>query len=373
MTGRQLRRLRLRAQRLAPRQPATRDAVARITQVVHDLCGVQAQDAQAAALSIRARCTGLLADDVERARVDARSIVRTWLMRGTLHLAPTADLGWLLALLGPVFIRAGRARRAQLGLDDATAARGVRLLRDLLAKRGPLTRAEIAQSLSPRRIPTAGQAAIHLIGLAALQGVVCLGPMRASKPTYVLLSDWMDAGAAMPAERALAELARRYLAAYAPAAPEDFAAWSGLTLGQARVAWRRLAPQLREVRLPHSAAWLLTSQDTRARGRATVVRLLPAFDTYFMGYRSRDLALAPQHAKRIFPGGGLIHPALLVDGQALGRWRLQRSSKQITLTVEAFEPLSASVRRGLAAEAKDVARFLGADATLRLLPPSPPR
>jgi hypothetical protein len=183
----------------------------------------------------------------------------------------------------------------------------------------------------------------------------------------------MDARAAMPAERALAELARRYLAGYAPATPEDFAAWSGLTLALARQAWRQLAPQLREVRLPASAAWLLTSQDIRTYGRATVVRLLPAFDTYFMGYRSRDLALAPQHAKRIFPGGGLIHPALLVDGQALGRWRLQRNSKQVTLTVEAFEPLSASVRRGLAAEAKDVARFLGADVSLRLPPPSPPR
>ena len=122
---------------------------------------------------------------------------------------------------------------------------------------------------------------------------------------------------------------------------------------------------MRELTLPTSAAWQLKSQAARVHGRASVVRLLPAFDTYFMGYRSRDLALAPAYARRIFPGGGLIHPALVMDGQALGRWRLERRVKQATLAVEAFEPLSASVRRGLAREARDVARFLGADLTLR--------
>src|SRR5690242_2095517 len=88
-------RLRLQAQQLNVRQ-------SNVTQIVRDVCGIQAQEMEAAALSIRARSIGLTWDDVEQARVQERSIVRTWGPRGTFHLLATEDLRWLLALFGPV-------------------------------------------------------------------------------------------------------------------------------------------------------------------------------------------------------------------------------------------------------------------------------
>jgi len=364
----QVRLLRLRAQQLAS-QP-DRPAIG-VAQVVKHLCGVQAQDATAAALALRARRAGLVAADVERALVQERSIVRTWCMRGTLHFISAEDLSWLLALLGPVFIRSSQGRRAQLGLDENTANRAVRALRDVLGKHGPLTRAEIVEQLAARGIRLAGQARPHLLGLAALQGVICFGPNRGREPTYVLLADWVDLGPALPAEQARAELAYRYLSAYAPAAPKDFAAWSGLSLTEARGAWQYISSQLTEVEIEGSLAWLLKTQATwlkRATPPRPIVRLLPSFDTLLLGYRSRDMVLAAKYAKRIFPGGGLLRPALLVNGRVTGTWKVNRHRDSIEVIVEPFEDLTADVRQGLEAEVEDLAHFQSVEAILKVMP-----
>jgi hypothetical protein len=331
---------------------------------------MQAQDTTAAALAVRARCAGLVASDVERARVEERSVVRTWLMRGTLHLVAAEDLGWLLALLGPIFICSSRGRRAGLGLDEETGVRGVRALGKMLADRGPLTRAEIRQGLAPHGIPTAGQAAIHLIRLAALEGRLCYGPDREGQETFVLLADWIGQGAVMPTEQAPTELARRYLAAYGPATPEDFAAWSGLTLGAARDAWQPLSRQLLEVKVGGASAWMLRSRaawlDEAFAGRP-VVNLLPGFDTYWLGYRGRDLALDPTGARRVFPGGGLLRPALLVDGRAAGTWSIKRHRNHSEVIVEPFEELTPDIQPGLDLEVEDLAHFLGREARLNVV------
>src|SRR3954447_18425791 len=158
-------RLRMRAQRLAGL--ATGDA-ADLASVVKEVCGVQAQEMLAAGLAVRARSSGLVAADVERARVEERTVVRTWGPRGTLHLLGVEDLGWMLPLLGPVFVAAGARRRAQLGLDDDTYEQALRITRDVLASRGPLIRAEIVDELAARGIRLEGQARPHFLGRAAL-------------------------------------------------------------------------------------------------------------------------------------------------------------------------------------------------------------
>ncbi len=361
----QLLLLRLRAQQLAAR---TAGGEAGAAQVVRGLCGVQAQDAAAAALSIRVRCMGLVEADVERAQFQERSIVRTWCMRGTLHLVAAEDVGWLLGLLGPLYIKANRGRRAELGLDEGTGARGVRALRDVLARSGPLTRAEIVEQLAERGIRLIGQARPHLLMLAALEGVVCVGPNRGREPTYVLLDDWIDPGPALPREEALVELARRYLSAYAPAMPEDFATWSGLPLGQARSAWQQLAGRLIEVTVGGLPAWLLEAQARRldeAAPSRPIVRLLPRYDTYLLGYRRRDVIVSSPYTKRIYPGGGLLHPALLVDGRAAGTWDVRRRRDDVEVTVEPFEELEAEVWRSVQEEVAELGHFWGGAASLR--------
>jgi hypothetical protein len=347
--------------------------------VVHHLCGVQSQDIGAAELSIGVRAAGLTARDVAHARLEERSLVRTWAMRGTLHLVPAEDLGWLLPLLAPGLI-AGNARRyAELGLDEDTLERGVRALREVLEAYGPLTRAEIVERLAERGILLTGQARPYLIQRAALEGFVCYGPdrrttdSREGEPAYALLADWLGGGpaamrkSALSREAALVELARRYLAAFGPATPADLATWSGVAAREVRSAWARLGAELEQADTVEGPAWLLRERHSRreetilqAPGDLTpAVRLLPAFDTYLLGYRARDLTVPRELARRVNAGGGMIKPVVLVDGQAAGTWRIQRTRGRIDIVVEVFADLPAGIRAALEDERERITRFLG--------------
>ena len=364
--------LRQRAQRLISQQPG---AVTDVAQVVKDLCGIQAQDASAAALAVRVRSTGLLNDDVERARVQERTVIRTWGQRGTLHLLATEDLGWLLPLFGPFFIAGHRRRYAELGLDEDILARGVRAIHDVLANQGPLTRDELVEQLALHGIRLVGQARPYLIGHAALKGLICLGPEHGTKPTYVLLSDWVDQGHqvhTLPQESAHAELAHRYLKAYGPTTPDDLAAWSGMPMSMTRAAWRYIADQLIEVDIAGSPAWMLKTYAAwldEPPLDTPVVRLLPGFDTYLLGYKKRDLVVPPQHAKRINAGGGLLNPTLLVNGRAVGIWKSKQQKNRLDVMLEPFDQLAPEVQPGLAVEVADLGRFLGVQTTLQVMPP----
>jgi hypothetical protein len=370
LTHEQVRLLRLRSQLLHRQSTTAPDEPA---QVLKELCGVQAQDASAAQLAIRPRSAGLVAADIERARVEDHTIVRTWCMRGTLHLLATEDLGWLLALLGPIFVRSGQRRRKQLGLNEETSHKGVRVIRDRLAEHGPQTRGEIANELIRQGVPAQGQAAYHLLYMAGLQRIICLGPDRDSEQTFVLLEDRIAPDTMVTEEAAQAELARRYFSAYGPATPEDLASWSGLPVGQARAACEGVRSQLFEVELEGDPMWMLKSRRALLEEpppRAPLVRLLPRFDTYLLGYKSRELVVDSQHARRIHPGGGMLRPALLVDGRALGTWSIKSYRHRIDILIEPFRKLDDDILAELESEVADLGRFLALSAGLVLEKPS---
>jgi winged helix DNA-binding protein len=310
--------------------------------------------------------------DVAGALNESRSIVRTWLMRGTLHLVAADDLGWLLGVLGPIFAVRNQARRAQLGLEPETIARGVAAIRRILGDAGPLTRYEIADRLYPLGIALnpGTQAPIHLVQVAALQGVLCLGQERDNgEPTYVLIDDWI--GKARPKEAAsgLAELARRYLAAFGPATPDDFVAWSGVPTDLARSAFSAISKEIVELPTTGQTALMIKGRLSATDGvpGTPAVRLLPAFDTYLLGYRRRDFAVPAGLQRRLHRGGGWLHPAILVDGRAVGVWTLRRSGGRGEVAVETLNTLSGGLLKGLQGEVADIGRFLSLEVSYRVV------
>jgi hypothetical protein len=323
-------------------------AVARTT-------AVQAQDAPASRLGVRARAP---VDDaaVRRAIEDDRTIVRTWLMRGTIHLVPAADLRWLVRLFGPAVIRKFRTRWRQLGLGDELLDRYAALLADVL-KAGPMTRREIKAAAAEQGVRLESpdpQAHTHAVVYASSIGLVCRGPDRGRDSTFTLLDEWLpDAPAGPEGDDALAELARRYFAAYSPATAADFTTWAGLGSGRAIGLIR---DELTPVEVDGRPGFRLGEVEPD-RG----VRLLPAFDNYLLGYRDRAAIVAPEWQPRVYHGG-LIRPTVLVDGRVTGSWRLDRTRGEVAL--EPFEPWPAAVRRAVEAEVADVARFLGREVTI---------
>jgi hypothetical protein len=360
LTEREARLLRVRSQLLAgvrgrPREPA---------QVARHLGAIQAQVLGAAALAVRVRSSGLKEQDLTRALEIDRSLVRTWLLRGTLHIVAAEDIGWMLGLLGPRFSAGDRRRRLQLGLDDKKSARGLAAIHAVLAAQGPLTRGELVEALARRGVALdpRGQDRAHLIKLAALEGLICLGPVRGDEPTYVLLQDWIGPARTIPTEEALARLARRYLGAHGPAGLEDLAAWSGIPATEARLAMGSIDAEAIEVEVAGSRAWVLGSpRAERVDSSAPPhVRLLPAFDPYLLGYRRRGWMMAAASAARIQRGGGWLHPAVAVDGWVVATWKMTSRNGRVEVDIEPFEPISSEVTDGIDAEIADIRRFLEA-------------
>ncbi|MFD7546116.1 winged helix DNA-binding domain-containing protein [Streptomyces sp. NPDC059816] len=348
-----VRRLRARAQALAG---GAREASAEA--VVRRVFAVQAQDATAADLGIRVRGRDLTARAVRTAYEQERSIVRNWFLRGTLHTVPSDDAPWVLRLLSPRILAAAGRRYQQLGLGDDLRQRADRLLRRVLAAHGPLTRAELTEHLTTLGVPPDGQAPFHLIRHAALTGILCHGPQRAGDATYVLLDDWLPATGRLrwEGDDALAELARRYLAAHAPATLEDFATWSGLPLTWARRAWRTLAES--GVITEYGAWTVLAGRVEELPGPSATpdVRLLPAYDDYLIGYRTRELSVPALHRARVWPGGGLIRPTVIADGLAVATWTRGPGSRSVQ--VDAFAPVPPQIEQGIDGEREAVVDFL---------------
>ncbi len=160
---------------------------------MRSLGGVNAQSGPAMMLSLRARVKGLETDDVKK-RSQKRRLVRTWAMRGTIHLIDSDDLGWMVSLLGPAILPKGRRRRLELGLDEDILERGLGEITAILNDREPLTRDELTDILIDRGIALErkSQAPYHLIVYAALKGLICMGPDRENgDQTYCLVSEWI--------------------------------------------------------------------------------------------------------------------------------------------------------------------------------------
>ncbi|MFE5722328.1 winged helix DNA-binding domain-containing protein [Streptomyces erythrochromogenes] len=315
-----------------------------VAAVLDRVLAVQAQDLPAAELGLRVRARGLTREAVRRATDTERTAVRGWFMRGTLQLVPAADARWLLDLFGPVYLALAARRLRELGLDEALCTRSERLITDAIAAEGPLTRAQLTDRLTTLGVEPKGQSAFHLIRRAALAGLVCHGPQRGGDATFVLLDDWLPATGPLPytGEAAVRELARRYRAAHGPSDALDFVHWSGLKTTAGKNAW---------------AAVRDTAPETPAAGEPDV-RLLPAYDNYLVGYRSRDLSVPAEHERRVWPGGGQIRATVVVDGLAVGTWSGGRRGTPVK--VEPFpgtEPPSPAVAAGIARESADIARF----------------
>jgi hypothetical protein len=316
--------------------------------VVRRLLAVQGQDPRGARLAIRARSAGLTAADVDSALTSDRSLLITWLNRGTLHLVSSEDYWWLHALTTPPLFTAAARRLAQEGLSGADADKAVTIIETALAADGPLTREQLGDRIAAAGVRAAGQALIHLLFLATQRGIAVRGPMVGSEHAYTLVRDWLG-GPPAPFDRdvALAELARRYLAGHGPADDRDLARWAGLPLRDARRGLAEIAGELdqRDDGLV----------DLAGRSRDSGLpppRLLGAFDPLLLGWASREPILGGH--QRIVTVNGLFRPFALVRGMAAATWSMPGGR----VVLSSLTLLSKSDEAALHADAADVTRFL---------------
>jgi uncharacterized protein YcaQ len=315
--------------------------------VCERLLAVQGQDGRGVRLAIRSRTRGLGASDVDRALTEERSLVISWLNRGTLHLVRSEDHPWLHALTTPALHRSNARRLAQEGVSPAAAERGVATVERALAEEGPLDRDQLRARLTAAGVHAEGQALVHILVLATLRGLVVRGPMVDGRHAFVLVRDWLGAQPDVDRDAALAELARRFLAGHGPAAEGDLARWSGLGLRDARAGLHAIADELEQ-----RPDGLVDLADRPPAAALPAPRLLGSFDPVLFGWTSREPLLGT-HAG-VVTRNGIFRPIALVKGRAVATWTMPKGEVEL----KPFGRLNRADRSALDADAADVPRFL---------------
>ena len=335
-----------------PAAPAARGALG----VVEHFLAMQAQDAPGAAWSLGLR-TGLPEGEVAAA-LAGRDVVRTWPMRGTLHLIPSRDAKWMLDLMGVKALAGAASRRRILGLPDDVAHLAVDVLAALVAGApGPVTRKDCLMALANAGITPEGQRGYHLLWFASQLGHLAGGPPQGKEQTFVSLDAWAPEHRAPARDEALALVARAYVRGHGPVTEREMARWTGLGLGDCR-AGLAAADGLVRVDTDAGQAWAdPVALDSPA---VATTRLLPGFDEFMLGYSATERAIDPAHHPAVVPGNNGVFKHTVIDGgRVVALWDRTLMAKTVRVTVKPLAPLDAAARSRVEAAAEEYAAYVG--------------
>ncbi len=337
-----------------------------LPKVVSDVCGMQAQVLSAAELAIRARVEGVRQQDIRDSLWKSHTIVKTWCMRGTLHLLASSDLPLYVAALKTKLPEFTRWLQKHVDVTPAEVSSITDKIGEALSNR-TLTREELSREVA-KRTKLKPKTRKHLMSAwgvllrpAAHQGQLAFGESHGPKVTFVNPTDWIVPWKEPSAKDAMLELFKRYLSCYGPITVNDFGHWWGNLSENEKSGLEPFLKELEPVELDGFKGLMLRSdaRDASNLEPTSSVHLLPSFDCYPMFYSPRELFISRTHRSRIFrQTAGWNYPALVVGGKAAGTWNLKRRSKRILIDVELFQTLKPREREGVQTEASDIARFL---------------
>jgi hypothetical protein len=336
--------LRLAAQRIAgPGLPSPADAVRWLT-------AMQAQDHGGTVTSVALRTAGGTRERVEAA-FTAGEVVRSWPMRGTLHLAAAEDLPWLLELTAPRVLAGAAARRARLGLELSTLELAGQVAVGALTGGQRLSRTELLALWDKAGAATTGQRGYHMIWYLAQTGLICFGPVEDGEPQLVLVEEWIRHPRVLGRDEALGELALRYFSSHGPATIKDLTRWANLIAADVRTGLALALPRLARIEVDGVQYFmdpqtpdLLDASLREAKG----VFLLPGFDEYILGYGDRTAVLPAEFANQIVPGGnGMFKPTVVSAGRVVGTWKQAGRGAKRTIEATPFTSFTAAVEKGV--------------------------
>jgi winged helix DNA-binding protein len=333
--------------------------------VSRDVCGLQAQIMSAAYLQAWTRNHAITRGEIEDALWKKRTLIKTSLMRQTVHVIPADEFPIYISALKSSRVAGALRIMRRCGIGDEEAAALTSLIMDILSP-GPRNRGDIHAAVRPKvskRVRAWMDKVWSIVRIPIAEGLICYGPGEGNQATFIRTDQWM---AAMPSaiseEQARARLFRCYLRAYGPATVKDFAHWAGMPAGEVRPLPALLAPELEEIAVEKKSCLLLRADldflGAREGGESSV-RLLPHFDPYLLAHREKDHLIASRHYKRVYRNQGWISPVVLVDGAVAGVWRYKLQGKQVVVTVEAFDKMPSVVKARIARESESLAGFLG--------------
>lgn len=329
------------------------------------VCGIHAQIMSAALGQFWARGKGIRPEDMYAGLWRERSLVKTWCMRGTLHLVPKEDID----------VFAGARRRVPTDretpwmkyysisysdLDTVTQAVGD-ALKDKAVTRSELIRT-ISTHLRPKLRSLLKSSWNELLHPASYEEVLCFGEPRGNESTFVSPKNWLGSWKIrLTPEESRSVLLERYLRVYGPSDRLEFAAWAGLDPINAKPTWESMLDRMIEVSYCGRRTWLLKDDlDTLLKSEfKDPVRLIPNFDVYLAGRDRRVLTSSKQEHKKVYREAGWVSAVVLVQGKVGGVWSAKTHKDRLLLNIERFAKFDPDFRRSVEDEAQAYADFLG--------------
>ena len=327
--------------------------------------GIQAQVTSAAELAVCTRVEGLSPHDVKSALWQDRTLVKTWAMRGTLHLLSARELPLYVAARDWHHNASWSNYFAEFGLSPAQQEAFLSAVPHVLGQE-PMTRQQLAEALAKHT----GVAQLRDLILSsswgsplkpsAYRGELCFGPNQRQSATFENPRVWIGTWQSIEPKLALQEIARRYLQAYGPATPEDFAFWWGCGKVPARKLFQSIAEELEEVEVEGWRAFAVRATLPQIQSFEPVeeILLLPLFDAYTIGVpRDCEPLLAQAYKRQVFNLQGWTFAVVLVNGSIQGVWNYKIRRSQTVVKVNLFSSATASIRKGIEAEVERLSDF----------------
>jgi hypothetical protein len=328
--------------------------------------GIQAQVMSAAELALCTRVEGLYAQDVKSALWQERTLVKTWAMRGTLHLLSASELHLYVAARDWQHTANWSNYFAAFGLTTSAQQEAFLSAIPHVLEQGPLTRQQLADATA--RHTGIAQVRDFILSESwgsplkpsAYRGELCFGPGQGKTVTFMNPRGWIENWQPSEPKLALQAIARRYLQAYGPATPEDFAFWWGCGKTLAKKLFQSIEEELEEVEVEGWRAFVLraTLEPMQNIEPAETVHLLPLFDAYTIGVpRDCEPLLAAAYKRQVFNLQGWTFAVVLVNGSIQGIWHATIRRSHTVVKVNLFSSSTASIRKGIEVEAMRLSDF----------------
>jgi len=339
-----------------------------------DVCGVQARVMSSAFLQLWTRNHAITRDEIDEALWRSRTLVKTSLMRQTLHFIPAVEFPLYIAALKPSLMAGALRIMAKFAIDSDEAEGLTALIVEALSS-GPLGRLAINAAVRPKvskRVRSWMENVWSIVRIPVAEGSICYGRGDSKEVSFVRVDRWLPDLKSNPISEteAQAALFRKYLRAYGPATLTDFSHWSGIPMRQVKLVFAMLEPELKEIPGDGKSCFMLRKDVAvlnRSSGKQNCIRLLPSFDTYLLAHRLKDHLLSTKHYKRVYRNQWWISPVVLIDGAVAGIWSYKLQNKKLLIEVESFGLLSRTARAATEREAERLAIFFAADLQFRFV------
>jgi Winged helix DNA-binding domain len=324
--------------------------------MVRCMTAVQAQDFLSSLWAIGIRVRNVSESDIEDAIAD-KTIVRTWLLRGTLHFVTSQDIRWIIELISPRIIESNaNILEKNLQLDNNVFKQSSEVIIKALEGGKHLKRIDLYNELKSANIDISDLRGIHILHRHAMEGIICYGPREGKQQTFVLLDEWVPKSKSMSRGKALGELTFRYFNSHGPATLQDFRWWSGLTDSDAREGLDKNKSKLKSEDINNQTYWYSSIKDTD--DSYPVSQLLPNFDEYIVGYKDRSYlvnGIAKNHEKI---NEFIFNPTIIVNGEIVGTWKRIFKTGKVKIQLNQLKPFNNQEIGSIKEAAKAYGKFV---------------